>query len=85
MDVAHKKRTWVHITYEANGTIEIYFVTDRWHGTSYMGRHRRLIKIRRSSWPRMSCLLRVLSYSPSVRYTIYSWNGYSVNYEKRIL
>lgn len=83
METANRRHTWVHVTYEASGTIEVYFVTDRWIKGQYKGRHRRLLKYKRSQWTRLSCLLRLMSYSPNVRYTLFAWNGYSVSYERR--
>lgn len=84
METDNRKHTWVHITYERDGHIEIYFVTDRWKSGKYVVRHRRLIKIERSEWTRMACLLRTISYSANVKYTIFAWNGYSVSYERRL-
>lgn len=83
METDNRKHTWVHVTYEANGTIEVYFVSDHWKKGRYIRRHRRIVKLTRSQWTRLSCLLRTLSYSPNVKYTIFAWNGYSVSYERR--
>jgi len=83
MDRDNRKMTWVHITYERSGDIEITFVTERWLQHRYLGRRSRTVLIRRSKWVRMSCLMRVLSRSPKVVHTIYAWNGYSVCYERR--
>ena len=83
METNNRKHTWVHITYEAHDRIEILFVTDYWRSGRYIRRHKRIVKINRSNWTRMSRLLRVLSYSPNVKYTIFAWNGYSVVYERR--
>jgi len=83
VEEVNRKHTWVHITYEQNGNIGVHFVTDYWERGSYLRRHKRLIEVNRLNYTRMACLLRVLSYSANVRYTIFSWNGYSVSYERR--
>jgi len=83
MVAGDRKHTWVHVTYQLGGNIEIIFVTDRWHGHTFLRRHKRVINITRARWVRVSRLCKLLSYSPCVRYTIFAWNGFSVSYEKR--
>lgn len=83
MDKSNRKMTWVHLTYERGGNIEIAFVTERWREHRYLGRTSHRYLIEREKWVRMSCLMRVLSRSPRVVHTIYAWNGYSVCYERK--
>jgi len=83
MPISTHKRTWVHVTYLADGSIEIVFSTDYWHGHTYIRRHKKIFLITRQKWVRLSCLMRVLSYSASNRYTVYAWNGFSVCWERR--
>lgn len=83
MDQSRRKHTWVHVTYDSDNQIRINFVTDRWHGTTFVRRHKREICIDRQRWVRMGRLCKLLSYSSCVKYTIFAWNGFSVSYERR--
>lgn len=83
MESGERKHTWVHVTYDPDNTIEVIFVTDRWQGKQFIGRHKRRVCIERQRWVRMARLVRLLSYSACVRYTIFAWNGFSVSYERR--
>lgn len=78
-----RKHTWVHVTYLDDGKINIVFVTDRWHGNTFIRRHKRDLTIERQRWVRVGRLMKMLSYSACVRYTIFAWNGFSVSYERR--
>jgi len=81
MEKSNRKLTWVHVTYEANGEIRINFATERWNDGRYLGKHIRTFVLNRHSWVRMRRLVRVMSFSTSVKYTIFAWNGYSICFE----
>jgi hypothetical protein len=85
MEKPNRKIEWVHVTYLADGSIEITITVDRWRDSRFRGRRRKVYLINRSNLTRIHRLLRVLTRSTRVKHTIYSWNGYSVCYERVVL
>lgn len=83
MEKKKSKITWIHITYDANGKIALTITTDRWRDKTYMGRRRSNFTIEREKKLNMYRLIRVLSRTPFITHTIYSWNGYSICYERK--
>lgn len=82
MDKPNRKLTWVHVTYHSDGSIELLFATERWKDGSYIGKHLRSVWLGREHRHRMGFLIRVISSSPSVKHTIFAWDGYSVCWER---
>jgi len=82
MEKLDRKITWVHVTFTSQGKTEINFATEKWREGKYLGKRSRAFISPEFTWAKISCLLRLITHSPNFKYTIVSWNGWSVCYER---
>jgi hypothetical protein len=80
----NRKISWVHVTFNRNGTITILFTHEKWTKGAYIGKRVRTITIQKGNYTRMHCIVRLMRYSPLVAHTLVAWDGYSVCFESRI-
>jgi len=82
MHKPNRKITWAHVTYLADGSIQVLWSGDHWKEGKYVRKHRSKQIIVRERWSRMRRLVYIANNRAGMKYFLPAYNGWSVCWEK---